>query len=494
LKINNNKQQGTFMSMYPFITIQELEQKLANKEITREEILEFYLKRFEAFDGEVGSALEVFDKESILQNTNQEMGELYGIPGIIKDNICQKDRITSCASKMLENFVATYDATAIERLKHAGALLVGRANMDEFAMGSSTETSAFKKTHNPWDLSRVPGGSSGGSAAAVAAGLVPWALGSETGGSVNQPSALCGIVGLKPTYGLISRYGLVAYASSLDQIGIMAQTVYDNARVLSVIAGKDNKDASMQQIDKKDYTQKLDGTLPKNLRIGVVDNALHAHGIETEIVDAIKAALKVFEQGGASIKHIQLPTLDYAAATYFIISRAEAASNLARFDGVRYGLRDKSAKTLSQMYNNTRHNGFGQEVRSRILVGNYVLSAGHAGQFYNNAKKVQRLISYEFKQAFTDVDVLIMPVHPAPAFKFGAFAENKLQLDLQDYFTCAMNLAGIPSLSLPCGSSSNNLPIGFQIAGPHLSEELLYQVGHAFQQKTDWHRKKPSGY
>src|SRR5579872_705377 len=291
------------MSMYPFITIQELEQKLANKEITREEILEFYLKRFEAFDGEVGSALEVFDKESILQNTNQEMGELYGIPGIIKDNICQKDRITSCASKMLENFVATYDATAIERLKHAGALLVGRANMDEFAMGSSTETSAFKKTHNPWDLSRVPGGSSGGSAAAVAAGLVPWALGSETGGSVNQPSALCGIVGLKPTYGLISRYGLVAYASSLDQIGIMAQTVYDNARVLSVIAGKDNKDASMQQIDKKDYTQKLDGTLPKNLRIGVVDNALHAHGIETEIVDAIKAALKVFEQGGASIKH-----------------------------------------------------------------------------------------------------------------------------------------------------------------------------------------------
>ncbi|HLJ31984.1 MAG TPA: Asp-tRNA(Asn)/Glu-tRNA(Gln) amidotransferase subunit GatA [Candidatus Babeliales bacterium] len=482
------------MSMYPFITIQELEQKLANKEITREEILEFYLKRFEAFDGEVGSALEVFDKESILQNTNQEMGELYGIPGIIKDNICQKDRITSCASKMLENFVATYDATAIERLKHAGALLVGRANMDEFAMGSSTETSAFKKTHNPWDLSRVPGGSSGGSAAAVAAGLVPWALGSETGGSVNQPSALCGIVGLKPTYGLISRYGLVAYASSLDQIGIMAQTVYDNARVLSVIAGKDNKDASMQQIDKKDYTQKLDGTLPKNLRIGVVDNALHAHGIETEIVDAIKAALKVFEQGGASIKHIQLPTLDYAAATYFIISRAEAASNLARFDGVRYGLRDKSAKTLSQMYNNTRHNGFGQEVRSRILVGNYVLSAGHAGQFYNNAKKVQRLISYEFKQAFTDVDVLIMPVHPAPAFKFGAFAENKLQLDLQDYFTCAMNLAGIPSLSLPCGSSSNNLPIGFQIAGPHLSEELLYQVGHAFQQKTDWHRKKPSGY
>ncbi|HLW72705.1 MAG TPA: Asp-tRNA(Asn)/Glu-tRNA(Gln) amidotransferase subunit GatA [Candidatus Babeliales bacterium] len=482
------------MSIHPFITIQELEKKLAQKEITREEILEFYLRRFEAFDGEIGSALEIFDTQSILNKTNRDGNELFGIPGLIKDNICQQDRITSCASKILENFVATYDATAIARLKNAGALLIGRANMDEFAMGSSTETSAFQKTHNPWDKTCVPGGSSGGSAAAVAAGLVPWALGSETGGSVNQPSALCGIVGLKPTYGLVSRYGLVAYGSSVDQIGIMARTVYDNARVLSVIAGKDDKDASMQQTEKKDYTKNLTGVLPKNLRIGVVDNALHAEGVETEIVSAIEAALKIFETDGASIKHMQLPTLDYAAATYFILSRAEAASNLARFDGVRYGLRDKKAPTLSQMYFNTRHDGFGEEVRSRILVGNYVLSAGHAGQFYNNAQKVQRLISHEFKQAFADVDVLIMPVHPAPAFKFGAFADDKLKMDLQDYFTCAMNLAGITSLSLPCGISSGNMPIGFQIAGPHLSEELLYQVGHAFQQKTDWHTKTPPGY
>lgn len=483
------------MSIHPFITIQELEQKLAKKEITREEILEFYIRRFEAFDGEIGSALEIFDKESILKNTTDATsGELFGIPGLIKDNICQQDRITSCASKILENFVATYDATAITRLKKAGALLIGRANMDEFAMGSSTETSAFQKTYNPWDKSCVPGGSSGGSAAAVAAGLVPWALGSETGGSVNQPSALCGIVGLKPTYGLVSRYGLVAYGSSVDQIGIMARTVYDNARVLSVIAGKDNKDASMQQTDKKDYTQNLSGTLPKNLRIGVVDNALHAEGVETEIVSAIETALKVFEQNGASIQHIKLPTLDYAAATYFILSRAEAASNLARFDGVRYGLRNKKAQTLSKMYHTTRHDGFGEEVRSRILVGNYVLSAGHAGQFYNNAKKVQRLISHDFKQAFANIDILVMPVHPAPAFKFGAFANDKLKMDLQDYFTCAMNLAGIPALSLPCGISSTNMPIGFQIVGPHLSEELLYQVGHVFQQKTDWHTKTPAGY
>lgn len=480
------------MSIHPFITIRELEEKLAKKQVTREEILEFYLRRFEAFDSAIGSALEIFDKESILKASNAQSDTSFAIPGLIKDNICQKDRITSCASKILENFVSTYDATAITRLKDAGALLIGRANMDEFAMGSSTETSAFQKTHNPWDLSRIPGGSSGGSAAAVAAGLVPWALGSDTGGSVNQPAALCGIVGLKPSYGLISRYGLVAYGSSVDQIGIMTRTVYDNARVLSIIAGKDDKDASMQQIEKKDYTQNLTGILPQNLRIGIVDNALHAEGVETTIVNAIEAAIDVFQKNGATIKRMQLPTLDYAAATYFILSRAEAASNLARFDGVRYGLRNKKATTLPKMYSSSRHDGFGTEVRSRILVGNYVLSAGHAGQFYNNAQKVQCLITRDFAQAFADVNVLIIPTHPAPAFKFDAFADNKLQMDLQDYFTCAMNLAGIASLGIPCGMSNDNLPIGLQIVGPSLSEELLYQVGHAYQQQTDWHTKTPN--
>lgn len=479
------------MSLHPFITIRELEEKLAKKEITREEILEFYIRRFEAFDGKIGSALEIFDKESILNISNAQGNTLFGIPGLIKDNICQQNRVASCASKILENYVATYDATAIKRLKNAGALLIGRANMDEFAMGSSTETSAFKKTHNPWDLSRVPGGSSGGSAAAVAAGLVPWALGSDTGGSVNQPAALCGIVGLKPTYGLISRYGLIAYGSSIDQIGIMTRTVYDTARVLSVIAGKDDKDASMQQVNAKDYTKNLTGILPKNLKIGVVTNALYAEGMDQEIVQSIEQALKIFEKNGAIITPMPLPSLDYAAATYFILSRAEAASNLARFDGVRYGLRNKKATTLGKMYSETRHDGFGEEVRMRILVGNYVLSAGHAGQFYNNAKKVQRLMRHEFMKAFGNVDVLIMPVHPAPAFKFNAFADNKLQMDLQDYFTCAMNLAGITSMSLPCGQTKEKLPIGFQIIGPDLSEELLFQVGHAFQQETDWHTKTP---
>lgn len=481
------------MSLHPFITIKQLEELLAKKEVTPAEILEFYIRRFEAFDGEIGAALEVFDKDSVLNSAVQQ-GDLFGIPGLVKDNICQKDRVTSCASKMLENFVATYDATAIERLKNAGALLMGRANMDEFAMGSSTETSAYKKTKNPWNNECVPGGSSGGSAAAVAAGLVPWALGSDTGGSVSQPAGLCGVVGIKPTYGLVSRYGLVAYGSSVDQIGVLAGTVYDNARVLSVIAGKDTKDASMQQgVNKKDYTAQLDGSLPQNLRIGVVANALGAEGVEPEVVSAIEEAISVFEKAGATVSRIALPTLDYAAATYFILSRAEAASNLARFDGVRYGLRNKKAKTLSEMYCSTRHDGFGEEVRARILVGNYVISAGHAGQFYNNAKKVQRLISHEFAQAFKDVDVLIMPTHPAPAFRFGAFANNRLQMDLQDYFTCGMNLAGIPALSLPCGMSSGKLPIGFQIVGPHLSEELLYRVGHAYQEKTAWHTMHPEG-
>jgi aspartyl-tRNA(Asn)/glutamyl-tRNA(Gln) amidotransferase subunit A len=482
------------MNIHPFITIQELEEKLAKKEITREEILDFYIARFESFDGAIGSALEIFDKKSILENSNPEGTELFGIPGLIKDNICQKDRITACASKTLEHFVSPYDATAITRLKEAGALLMGRANMDEFAMGSSTETSAFKTTHNPWDISRIPGGSSGGSAAAVAAGLVPWALGSDTGGSVNQPSALCGIVGLKPSYGLISRYGLVAYGSSIDQIGIMAKTVYDNARVLSVIAGKDPRDASMIQMDKKDYTAHLTGKLPENIRIGIVENAIAAHGVEPEIVEAIKTALQIFEDNGALVKSITIPTLEYAAASYFVLSRAEAASNLARFDSVRYGTRNKKAKTLNEMYAKSRHDGFGEEVRGRILVGNYVLSAGHTGQFYKNAKRVKRLITRDFAQAFGEVDVLIIPTHPAPAFKFGAFVHNKLQMDLQDYFTCAMNLAGIASLGIPCGMTSNNLPIGLQLVGPSLSEELLYQVGHAYQQLTDWHTKTPSGY
>jgi len=479
------------MNNLNFATIQEIKLLLDKKAISHTEVLEFYLDRFAQIDPQVQSALEVFDKHSILEKTSGS-GVLAGIPGLIKDNICQEDRIASCASKILKNYKATYDATAIARLKEQGALLIGRANMDEFAMGSSTETSAYFKTCNPWDLSRVPGGSSGGSAAAVAAGLVPWSLGSDTGGSVRQPAGFCNLVGLKPTYGSVSRYGLIAYASSLDQIGVFTKTVYDNALVYSVIAGRDERDSSTVDLQQKDYTQDLTGKFPEGCTIGVIENALEAADLDEQIKTVIEQAIADLQKAGVKIKRVKLPALDYAAATYFILSRAEAASNLARFDGVRYGYRADDIATLDEMYTKTRHDGFGREVRVRMMVGNYVLSSGHAGKYYNNAKKVQRLIRYQFDQAFADVDLLCMPTQACPAFKFGAYDDNKLQMDLQDYFTAAVNIAGVPGMSIPGGMSSTGLPIGFQLIGPHKSEKLLFQVGHAYQQITDWHLKNPT--
>jgi aspartyl-tRNA(Asn)/glutamyl-tRNA(Gln) amidotransferase subunit A len=360
-------------------------------------------------------------------------------------------------------------------------------------MGSSSETSAYKKVHNPWDLSRVSGGSSGGSIAAVAAGLVPWALGTETGGSVRQPAAFCGIVGSKPTYGLVSRYGLVAYASSFDQIGVATRTVYDNALVMSVIAGRDSHDSSSLAVEKKDYTANLEGSIKKGLAIGVIDDALHAEGVDPEIVAAIEEAMKELERLGAKIKRVSLPVLEYGISAYVILSRAEAASNLAKFDGVRYGYRDMQAETLEAMYSRTRAKGFGDEVRRRILIGNYVLSAGHAAAFYNNAKKVQALISKGFADLFKDVQLLVMPVTPTRAFRIGGIT-NPLQMDLQDYFTCPINVAGIPAVSVPCGFTKDNLPIGFQFVGPKLSEELIFQTAHAYEQATLWHTMHPKGY
>ncbi len=479
------------MNSLKFATIQDIRSLIDKKEVTQEEVLDFYLERFAQIDPTIKSALEVFDKQSILQKASGK-GVLAGIPGIIKDNINQEGRIASCASKILAHYKAAYDATVITRLKEQGALLVGRANMDEFAMGSSTETSAFCKTANPWDTSRVPGGSSGGSAAAVAAGLVPWSLGSDTGGSVRQPAGFCNLVGLKPTYGSVSRYGLIAYASSLDQIGVFSKTVYDNALVYSVIAGRDEKDSSTLDLQSYDYTQNLDGKFPQGLTIGIVENAMQATELDAQVKTVVDQAIADLEKAGVKIKRIQLPALDYAAATYFILSRAEAASNLARFDGVRYGYRAEDIANLEEMYTKTRHQGFGREVRVRMMVGNYVLSSGHSGKYYNNAKHVQRLIRYEFNQAFEDVDLLMMPTQACPAFKFGAYDDNKLQMDLQDYFTAAVNLAGVPGISIPCGFSQNGLPIGFQLIGPHLSESKLFQVGHAYQQMTDWHTKNPS--
>ncbi len=476
-----------------YMTIVELQKKLAARELSVEELVTDTLARINAHDPELGAFLEVFSKESLDLNALPK-GILAGIPGAIKDNICQAGRIASCASRMLEHFKAPYDATAITRLKAEGAVLIGRANLDEFAMGSSNENSAFKKCLNPWDRSRVAGGSSGGPIAAVAAGFVPWALGSETGGSVRLPAAYCGIVGLKPTYGRVSRYGLIPYASSLDQIGVATRTVYDNALVFSAIAGHDRNDSSTSAMPAQDYTKTLDGKLPSGLRIGVVEDMLHAEGMNAEVVSALEAALAKFEAAGATIKRIRIPKLSYSAAAYFIISRAEAASNLARFDGVRYGHRAHDATTLADMYRKTRQEGFGSEVKKRILVGNYVLSAGKSGEFYDNAKKAQALIRQDMLAQFKEVDVLFMPTHPEPAFKVGAFNANPLQADLLDYFTCGVNLAGVPALSVPCGFTSETLPIGFQLIAPHHGEDLLFKVGHAYQQFTDWHLRTPQGY
>jgi len=483
------------MNNLAFSSIKDLVALLAEKKISSEELLNLSLERFKKYDAQIGSALELFSADSIKARHKAIPGaaqKLAGIPGLIKDNICMEGRTASCASKILANYKAPYNATAIEKLAAEGALFVGRANMDEFAMGSSTETSAYQKTHNPWNLDRVPGGSSGGSIAAVAAGFVPWALGSETGGSVRQPAALCGVVGSKPTYGLVSRYGLVAYASSLDQIGVATRTVYDNALVLSVIAGNDQRDATTTQTKSFDFTKDLTGKIKPGLTIGVIENALNAQGNDPEVVAALEEVLRQYEKLGAKIKRISLPTMDYSAAVYFIVSRAESASNLARFDGIRYGVRSKEAESLQDVYAMSRTDGFGKEVKVRIMMGNYVLSVGHADAYYNSAKKIQQFMRHEFLEAFKEVDLLFSPVSPTEAFPFDAFKDNALQMDLQDYFTCAANLIGIPAVSAPCGFTKNKLPIGYQLMGPDFSEGLIFQTLYAYEQMTQWHTMHPN--
>ncbi len=478
------------MSIKPYATIKELQALLKAKTVTVKDILEYYRSRAQKYK-ELNAVLELFDTESIMKDAAQT-GMLAGIPGYFKDNIAQKNRTLTCGSKMLEHFVSPYDATVTERLKQEGALCMGRANLDEFAMGSSGETSAFGCTKNPWAFDCVPGGSSSGPAVVVAAGLAPWALGSETGGSVRHPAGMCGLVGLKPTYGSISRYGLVAYGSSLDQIGIVTKTVYDNALVYSAIAGEDEKDSSCLKIPARDYTKNITETLKKGLKIGVVTEALQADGLDPEIKTAMEKALEVYKELGATIVPISMKTLSYGAAVYFIISRAEAASNLSRFDGVRYGLRSSRGSSLIDMYSDSRHDGFGQEVRARILVGNYVLSVGHADQYYDNARKIRAAIQQEFNQKWEEVDLIALPTNSVPAFPIGKFDNDKLAMDLQDYFTAPINLAGIPALAFPIGMTKDGKPLSMQLAGPHLSEELLFQVAHVYENNTPWHTMNPS--
>ena len=416
-------------------------------------------------------------------------GELSGIPVLIKDNICVRGEETTCASRILAGFRPPYDATVIRKLKEAGAALIGKANMDEFAFGSSCETSCYGPTRNPWNLDRIPGGSSGGSAAAVAADETILALGSDTGGSIRQPAALCGVVGLKPTYGRVSRYGLIAFASSLDQIGPITKDVEDAALLLNVIAGYDEMDSTSVDMPVPDYKKSLVKDV-KGLRIGV-PKEYFVKGIDPEVESAVKKAISVLEDLGAKTAEISLPHTEYAIATYYIVGPAEASSNLARFDGVQYGLRAKDAKDIISMYTGTRSEGFGSEAKRRILLGTYCLSAGYYDAYYLKAQKVRTKIREDFEKAFAVCDLVVTPTAPTPAFKIGEKANDPLSMYLSDIFTIPANLAGIPAISIPCGFSKDGLPIGLQMMAKPFGEETIFRAAYAFEQSTDHHTKRP---
>jgi aspartyl-tRNA(Asn)/glutamyl-tRNA(Gln) amidotransferase subunit A len=431
------------------------------------------LSRADAIDTKIRAEQKTADKISALP-------ALSGIPIAIKDNICVRGMQTSCGSRILGPYHPPYNATAIERLLDAGAVIMGKTNCDEFAMGSSNENSAFGPVKNPWDTSRVPGGSSGGSAAAVAAGIVPVALGSDTGGSVRQPASLCGVIGVKPTYGRVSRYGLVAFGSSLDQIGVFARNAIDAATVLQVIAGRDPRDATTADVPVPDYIGETEKNL-KGLRVGVA-RALLGEGLDDEVRAAIEKSIEAYRALGAEIVDIELPHAKYAIAVYYIIATAEASSNLARYDGVRYGFRAEEAPALRDMYRKTRDEGFGAEVKRRIMLGTYVLSAGYYDAYYLKAQKVRTLIKRDFANAFSRCDAVLTPTAPTPAFRFGDKVGDPLAMYLNDIYTVTANLAGVPGISVPCGLSSDGLPIGLQLLGPYWSEATLFRLAHAYQQ------------
>jgi aspartyl-tRNA(Asn)/glutamyl-tRNA(Gln) amidotransferase subunit A len=416
-------------------------------------------------------------------------GPLAGLAVAVKDNICVRGLQASCGSRILGDYHPPYNATVIERLTEAGAVVIGKTNCDEFAMGSSNENSAFGPVRNPWDTTRVPGGSSGGSAAAVAAGIVPVALGSDTGGSVRQPASLVGVLGLKPTYGRNSRYGLVAFASSLDQIGIFAREVEDVARVLGVIAGRDPRDATSAEVRVPDYVASLTGDI-KGARLGFA-RALFGEGLDEEVGNAVKAVVDVYRDLGAEIVDVDLPHAKYAIAVYYIIATAEASSNLARFDGVRYGFRAEDAPELRQMYRRTREEGFGAEVKRRIMLGTYVLSAGYYDAYYLKAQKVRTLIENDFLTAFKSCDAIITPTSPSTAFAIGEKVDDPLAMYLNDIYTVTANLSGVPGLSVPCGLSSERLPIGFQLLGPYWSEPTILRLAHAYEEARPFSERPP---
>ncbi len=473
-----------------------LHDMLVNKEITSLELTQAVLARIDEVEGDVQAYLTITREEALAQAKavdekiakGEEIAFLEGIPGAIKDNICTKGIKTTCASKILQKFVPPYDATVMQKLEAQNPVVLGKTNLDEFAMGGSTENSAYHPTCNPWNTDCVPGGSSGGSAAAVAAGTAVWALGSDTGGSIRQPASFCGVVGMKPTYGRVSRYGLVAYASSLDQIGPITKDVTDCAHILNIIAGRDEMDSTSLDVQVPDFTKALVQDV-KGLKIGL-PKEYFVKGMDPEVEVAVKNGVKELEKLGAEVVEISLPNTDYAISTYYLIAPAEAATNLARYDGVSYGERAEDAADLVEMMTKTRTQYLGEEVKRRIMIGNYALSAGYYDAYYLKALKVRRLVKEDYDKAFKDVDVIICPAAPSVAYKIGEKISNPLEMYLQDACTVPLNLAGLPGISVPCGYNKDKMPIGMQIIGKALDEETILRVAYTYEQSQSYHEDR----
>ncbi len=477
------------------LTVHELQEKLRNKELTVKEITKAYVDRINEKEKDVQAFVTTLTEEA--ENKAEEIqkkidnkeieGEFAGIPIGIKDNICTKGIKTTCSSKMLENFVSPYDATVMEKINNENLINLGKLNMDEFAMGGSTEHSYFKITKNPWDLSKVPGGSSGGSAAAVAANLVPWVLGSDTGGSIRQPASFCGVVGLKPTYGLVSRYGLVAFASSLDQIGPITKDVRDSALLLNIIAGHDKKDTTSVNREKIDYTKCLKNDV-KGLKIGV-PKEFFGEGINSEVKETLQKSIEKYKELGAEIEEFSLDIAKYSLAAYYIIACAEASSNLGRFDGIRYTYRTGEFKNLKELYKKSRSEAFGPEVKRRIILGTYVLSSGYYDAYYKKAQQVRTLVMNKFSKAFEKYDVILTPTSPTVAFGIGTKSENPLEMYLSDICTVSVNIAGLPAISIPCGVNSEKMPIGMQLIGNKFEEEKILNAAYTLEKAVEFRKK-----
>lgn len=479
-------------------TIAELSKDLAEKKISSVELTQHYLKRIKQYDEKINSFISILEDEALAAakeadhlRSRGNAGALLGIPMAHKDIFCTDGVKTSCGSKMLDNFTAPYDATVVTRFKNAGMVTIGKTNMDEFAMGSSNESSFYNTVRNPWDLERVAGGSSGGSAAAVAACLAPCATGTDTGGSIRQPAALCGITGLKPTYGRVSRFGMIAFASSLDQGGPFARSAEDTAYLLNVMAGFDKNDATSANKPVPDYTKDLQRSI-EGLKIGL-PKEYFSEKLSADIEKSVFAAIDVFKKLGAQVQEISLPNTPLSVPAYYVIAPAECSSNLARYDGVRYGYRCENPKNLEDLYKRTRSEGFGTEVKRRILIGTYVLSSGFYDAYYLKAQKIRRLIRDDFLKAYKEVDVILSPTTPQPAFKIGEKTNDPLNMYLSDIFTIAANLGGFPGISIPAGFSQG-LPVGIQLLGNLFAESTLLNVAHQFQMNTDWHTKTPEGF